>query len=46
MAIRAGETAKEAKDYLCVRCRSSVHVARGQQVPKCPNCGGTAYNER
>jgi predicted RNA-binding Zn-ribbon protein involved in translation (DUF1610 family) len=46
MAVRAGDTAKESGDYLCVRCKGSVHVDKGKVVPKCPNCGGMAFNHR
>jgi predicted RNA-binding Zn-ribbon protein involved in translation (DUF1610 family) len=46
MAAHAGEKAQEGGMFHCQKCNEKVRVNKGAIIPKCPNCGGAAYNER
>jgi predicted RNA-binding Zn-ribbon protein involved in translation (DUF1610 family) len=42
----SGERAMETGRFFCERCRKSVHVDEGQELPVCPHCGNTSFGAR
>lgn len=46
MAVKAGETARATGDFICEECGKAVHVDRGREIPKCPDCGNGSYVAR
>jgi hypothetical protein len=46
MPAHAGEPAWQTGTFHCQRCNEKVRVEKGKNIPKCPNCGGTVFDER
>ena len=46
MAAHAGENARQTGDFRCQKCHNRVHVTRGKNIPKCPNCGNDTLDTR
>jgi Zn finger protein HypA/HybF involved in hydrogenase expression len=46
MAAHAGEKAQRTGDFRCEKCRNKVHVTNGREIPRCPHCGSTTFDER
>ena len=46
MAAHAGEHAREGGIFHCAKCNNRVRVNKGDNIPKCPNCGNDTYDER
>jgi predicted RNA-binding Zn-ribbon protein involved in translation (DUF1610 family) len=46
MAAKAGESAREGGEFRCASCHERVRVNKGQAIPKCPSCGGEAFDSR
>ena len=46
MSAKSGERAMETGRFSCERCRESVHVRRGAEIPVCPSCGNTSFGSR
>ncbi|WP_029032308.1 zinc ribbon-containing protein [Salinarimonas rosea] len=46
MAAHAGETAHETGDVRGERCRHRVDVTRGDEIPRCPDCGNDTFAGR
>ena len=45
MTVQSGEKAANTGRYACERCNEKVSVDKGEEIPKCPNCGNTVYVE-
>jgi Zn finger protein HypA/HybF involved in hydrogenase expression len=46
MTAETGEKARKTGDFRCEKCHTKVHVAAGQEIPKCPNCGNDSFDTR
>jgi len=44
MSEKVGEIARESSDYRCEQCHEVTHIARGELIPLCPNCGAGTYD--
>jgi lipopolysaccharide biosynthesis regulator YciM len=44
MSEKVGEMARESSDYRCEQCHQVTHIARGDLIPACPNCGFGTYD--
>jgi hypothetical protein len=45
MAAHAGERAQKTGDFHCAKCSETVHVTKGDKIPKCPN-GHSEFESR
>lgn len=46
MVAKAGERAEKTGTFHCARCNETVRVSEGDEIPRCPNCGSTSFDER
>jgi predicted RNA-binding Zn-ribbon protein involved in translation (DUF1610 family) len=46
MVAHAGESAHEGGTFHCAKCNIGVRVNKGDNIPKCPNCGNDTYDHR
>ena len=46
MAARSGEEAREGGDFRCAKCHQQIRVNKGDNIPKCPNCGNETFDTR
>ena len=44
MSEKIGEMARESSNYRCVQCRQVTHMAQGDLIPACQNCGFGTYD--
>ena len=45
MTFNAGDSAIENCDLVCDQCGTVVHVAEGDKIPRCDECGNDTFSE-